>query len=67
VDWLRRLAGIDVEAMATLGLEEVEIIELDPAPRPLRAPGSQPAEQPYLRDRRDPTGIAGIWRAIEGL
>lgn len=46
-------------------LDDAEIIELDPAAPPRAS--NAPAELAYLRDRRDPTGSAGIWRAIEGL
>ena len=49
-------------------LEEIEIVELDADPprSPSVAVDALP-EQPYLRDRRDPTGTSGIWRAIEAL
>jgi hypothetical protein len=65
--WPRARAEIDVEAVDVLELDEVEIVELDPEPRRLQPANSRPAEPSYLRDRRDPTGTAGIWRAIEGL
>jgi hypothetical protein len=45
-------------------LDDAEIIELDDVePAAPRAP----AEVAYMRDRRDPTSTAGIWRALEGL
>jgi hypothetical protein len=45
--------------------DDPEIVELDEhSPPPAHL---EPIEVAYLRDRRDPTGMAGIWRALEGL
>jgi hypothetical protein len=68
MDWLPWRAGItDHGGALAPAVDEVEIVELDPEPRVPDSPGDAPAEPPYLRDRRDPTGTAGLWRAIEGL
>jgi hypothetical protein len=46
-------------------LDDAEIVELDDASPPPAHPA--PVEATYLHDRHDPTGISGIWRALEGL
>jgi hypothetical protein len=71
MDWLRGRAATDGAATEAPRPDEIEIlaiVELDPEPRRGSLPGREgPAEPAYLRDRRDPTGTAGLWRAIEGL
>jgi hypothetical protein len=49
----------------TIVVDDGEIVELDGAePRPTPRAILEVA---YIRDRRDPTSMAGIWRALEGL
>jgi hypothetical protein len=53
--------GRDDEAV----FDDGEIVELDDSSPPPARP--EPGEVAYLHDRHDPTGISGIWRALEGL
>ncbi|HEX2884404.1 MAG TPA: hypothetical protein VHQ42_07505 [Candidatus Limnocylindria bacterium] len=46
----------------------LEVLELDAAGHRLGTPPTQPREIPeisYGRAARDPTGLAGIWEALE--
>ena len=46
----------------------LEVLELDAAGHRLGSPPTQPREIPelhYGRMARDPTGLAGIWEALE--